>query len=453
MSSSFRAPPVPPSDEIDIFALAQVVWQQKLFVMLAAVGVGLAAAAYAFSVTPEYNVSSVLRPAAINELDALNRSDIYQLPPGEALKKVGASLESYDTRLGFFRANRKLFEEFERPGRTLEQSFEAFNKDSIKLVLPDPKKADSLSAYIKLSMDYPKGMDGVAILNGLIDYAIRVERQQVADDMEVIIKNRLSEIEGKLDAARSSYDNEKEAKIASLNEDDAIRRARLQDELKALRAQLKILRTNRITQLNEAIGIARSLGIKKPATPSSLGESDRGGSSSVMRTEINNQQIPLYFMGVDALEAEKTALSLRKSDDFTEGRIAQISKELQLLETNRQIEVLNRRENEDMFLRDVEPLRAEQARLANLNVDISRIKLVTVDRLALEPLAPVKPRRVLVVTLGMLLGAILGIFLVVFRYIIFLNISSGEKMTRPMTSVMMDAPVLSGPSDRLDERR
>ena len=172
-----------------------------------------------------------------------------------------------------------------------------------------------------------------------------------------------------------------------------------------------------------------------------------------MRTEINNQQIPLYFMGVDALEAEKTALSLRKSDDFTEGRIAQISKELQLLETNRQIEVLNRRENEDMFLRDVEPLRAEQARLANLNVDISRIKLVTVDRLALEPLAPVKPRRVLVVTLGMLLGAILGIFLVVFRYIIFLNISSGEKMTRPMTSVMMDAPVLSGPSDRLDERR
>lgn len=76
--------------------------------MLAAVGVGLAAAAYAFSVTPEYNVSSVLRPAAINELDALNRSDIYQLPPSEALKKVGASLESYDTRLGFFSCKSKV---------------------------------------------------------------------------------------------------------------------------------------------------------------------------------------------------------------------------------------------------------------------------------------------------------------------------------------------------------
>jgi hypothetical protein len=60
---------------------------------------------------------------------------------------------------------------------------------------------------------------------------------------------------------------------------------------------------------------------------------------------------------------------------------------------------------------------------------------------------------VLVIVLGMLLGAILGIGLVIFRYIMFLNINSGEKMAHSKTSVMVDAPVLSGPSDRLDERR
>jgi LPS O-antigen subunit length determinant protein (WzzB/FepE family) len=441
VSSSFRTPPVSSSDSIDLFALSQAIWQQKWLVVLAAAGVGLVATIYAFVVTPEYHVSSVLRPAAINELDALNRSDVYKLPPSAALTKVGASLESYDTRLGFFRANRKLFEEFERPGRTLEQSFEEFNTDSIKLVLPNPKNADSLSAYVKLSMNYPKGMDGVAILNGLIDYAITIERQQIAKDMDVIVNNRLNEIKGKLDAARSSYDNEKEAKIASLVEADTIRRAQLQDELSAFRAQLKTRRSDRLAQLNEAIGIARSLGIKKPTTPSSLGESDRGGSSSVMRTEINNQQIPLYFMGVEALEAERASLLQRKSDDFTEVRIAQIGKELQLLETNRQIEVLNRRENEDMFLRDVEPLRAEEARLRNLNVDISRIKLVTIDRLALEPLAPIKPRKVLVIALGMLLGVMLGGALAVFRYIISLREGGGGKMAHPVTPVAMDVPI------------
>lgn len=447
MSSSFRAPSVLLPEHIDLFALSQAIWQKKRVIVLASLAFGLLGAIYAYVSTPEYHVSSVLRPAAINELDALNRSDIYKLPPSEALNKVGASLESYDTRLGFFRANRELFEKFERPGRTLEQSFEEFNVDAIKLVLPDPKKSDSLAAYIKLSMNYPQEMDGVRILNGLIDFAIATERQQIALDMDVIIKNRLNEISGKLDAARSNYFNEKKLKIASLNEADTVRRAELLDELGALRAQLKVQRSNRIAQLNEAIGIAKTLGIKKPTTPSSLGESDRESASSVIRTEINNQQIPLYFMGVEALEAEKATLSQRKSDDFTDMRIAQIGKELQLLEANRQIEVLNRRKNEDMFLHDVQSLRAEEVRLRNLNVDMSRINLVTIDRRALEPLAPIKPRRVLIVALGLLLGAIFGLALVVFRYSLFLKRLGGERVAHSVTLDGSTANVLSARRD------
>ena len=418
MSSSFRAPPVPPSDEIDLVALFQAVWKQKKLIIFATATAGLVAAIYAFLATPQYEVSSVLRPAAINELDALNRSEIYTLPPGDALVRVGASLESYDARLGFFRSHQKLFKAFEQPGRTLEQSFEEFNRNSIELSLPDPKKANSLSAYIKLEMSYPKGVDGVAILNGFIDYAIATEREQIAADLDVIVKNRLNELKGKIDAARSAYEIDKEARIAALRETDSLRRAQLQDELKALRAQLKTGRTDRMAQLNEAIGIARSLGIRKPSTPSALGESDRSGSSSVMRTEINNQQIPLYFMGVEALEAERTALMQRKSDDFTEGRIAQIAKELQLLQSNREIEVLNRRENEDLFLAGVQPVRAEVARLSNLSIDMSRLKLVTIDQQALEPLRPVKPQKALIILLGLVLGGFIGAFIAVIRHLI-----------------------------------
>jgi len=415
VSSSFRIPPVSPSEEIDLVAIFQALWRQKILIASVTVLVGALAAAYAFTTTPEYQVSSVLRPAAINELDALNRSGVYGLPAGEALNKVGASLESYDTRLSFFRSHQNLFKAFERPGRTLEQSFEEFNRNSISLILPDPKKADSLSAYIKLEMSYPKGIDGVSILNEFIEFAIDTERQQIGADLNVIIRNRLNEIEGKLKAARSGYEIDKEAKIASLTEADVLRRAQLQDELRALRVQLKTVRADRLALLNEAIGIAKSLGIKKPATPSSLGDSDRSGGASTIRTEINNQQIPLYFMGVDALEAEKNALLQRKSDDFTEGRIAQIAKELQLLQANRQIEVLNRRENEDLFLSNVEPLRAEEARLRNLNIDMSRLKLVTIDKQALEPLSPIKPKKALILALGLILGGLLGVLIALIR--------------------------------------
>jgi LPS O-antigen subunit length determinant protein (WzzB/FepE family) len=409
VSSSFRAPPVQSSNEIDFFAFAQAVWAQRAFVALVALSIGVLAAIYAFTVVPEYRVSSVLRPAAINELDALNRSEIYALLPTSALTKVGASLESYETRLGFFRANQKLFKAFERPGRTLEQSFEDFNRNSFTLTLPDSKKNDILSNYIKVEMSYPKGIDGVAILNGFVNYAISVERQQITADLRVIVRNRLAELDGKLAAARSSYTTKKEAEIAVLTERDSVRKAQLEDELKALRAELKTRRNDRIAQLGEAIGIARSLGIIKPATPSSLSEPSRVGASSVMRTEINNQQIPLYFMGVDALEAEQSALMRRKSDDFSEGRIAQIAKELQLLQSNRQVELLNRRQNEDVFLEGVEPIRAEAVRLRNLDVDMGLIKLVVVDKEALEPLNPIAPRKGLIIALGLGLGFTLGL--------------------------------------------
>jgi LPS O-antigen subunit length determinant protein (WzzB/FepE family) len=152
VSSSFRAPPVSRSDEVDFSALFHLIWKQKYLIIFVACVVTLIAAAYAFTATPVYQVSSVLRPAAINELDALNRSEVYQLPPGMALTAVGAALESYETRLNFFRANQKLFKSFERPGRTLEQSFEEFNRSSIRLVLPDPKKADSLRTIPQESM-------------------------------------------------------------------------------------------------------------------------------------------------------------------------------------------------------------------------------------------------------------------------------------------------------------
>ena len=406
------------SDEIDLLELFHSIWQQKKLVVGCTILAGVLGVGYAFLAPRTYEVSSVLRPAAINELDALNRSEVYKLPPADALSKVGAQLDSYEARLGFFRSHEQLFTAFQKPGQSLEQSFEDFNRNSVNLILPDPKESDSLSSYIRLELQYPSDVDGVAILNGFVDYAIAAERSQVGADLKVIVNNRLNELKGKIDAARANYDTDKESKIAKLLEDDRLKRAQLQDELSALRLQMKMERTNRLAELSEAIAIAKSMGIKTPTTPSSMADAARGGSSQVMRTEVNNQKIPLYFLGTEALEAERVALQQRTSDDFTNPRVAEIGKELQLLEVNREVEVLRKRGNEDIFLQDVEPLRAEVARLRNLNIDMSNLKLVTVDRRAQEPLAPIKPKKALVIALSLVAGLILGLFVALVRHFV-----------------------------------
>lgn len=416
------------TDEIDLAALCQALWAQKLAIVLVTLLVGMLALAYAFLATPEYQVQSVVRPAAIKDLDALNRTGVYELTPEQAMQRVGASLDSYDSRLEFFRANQGLFEALRQPNRSLEQTFESFNKEAFKMLQPDSKKTDNLSAYVGIQLAYPQGVDGVALVNGLVDYVLQRERERIADDLAVVIQNRLNQLDLKMAAARASYEASKEAKIAELLEADNLKRAELQDELKALRQQLKTRRDNRIAQLDEAARIAKALGIAKPTTPSSLGEVERMTQGSVIRTEVNNQQIPLYFMGSETLEAERDTLRQRRSDDFTEPRIAQIAKELQLLANNRQVEVLNKRENEDLFLKDLATWREEAARLRSLQVDVSSLKLVDIDQVALEPLRPINPQKALILALGLVLGGMLGIFIALVRSML------GKKTSQKQTA-------------------
>ncbi|BCR24070.1 hypothetical protein KAM429_18450 [Aquipseudomonas alcaligenes] len=379
--------------------------------------VAAAAGAYAFLATPVYEVQSLLRPALVKDLDELNSTGVYTLTPAKALKKVGASLDSYETRLGFFQANKNLFDGLAKPDRSLEQAFEEFSREEFVLLKPDPKKLDNLSDYVGIQISYPEDLDGVAITNGLVAYAINAERERIAADFQVVIANRLNTVERQIKAARANYEANKASSIAKLKEADSLKRAELQDELKALRQQLRTKRMNRIAQLDESIAIAKSLGISKPTTPAAMGDEGRAaqGQGSVIRTEVNNQQIPLYFMGTETLQAERDALKARSSDDFTEPRIAEIAKELKLLEQNRKIEVLKNRKDEDLFLKQLAQLREEEARLKGLDLDLSALTLVRVDQPAAKPLKPKEPKKVLIIAIGFMLGGMLGVFVALIR--------------------------------------
>ncbi|QGZ30550.1 Wzz/FepE/Etk N-terminal domain-containing protein [Stutzerimonas stutzeri] len=401
--------------EVDLVQLIGALWKQKALIAGVTALAGLIGLVYALLAPRYYTVQSVLRPAAIKDLDELNHLGIYKLSPKQALAQVGAALDSYENRLSFFRDNQPLFGDLAKPGQSLEQTFEGFNDKAFKLLQPDAKKAEGTTPFVGIQLTYPQDLDGVQIVNGLVQYSLNNVRQQIAGDLDTLIDNRLSQLDKNMAAARASYEASKEIKIAKLSEADALKRAQLNDELAALRQQLKTRRDNRINQLNEAIRIATSLGISKPTTPSSLGASEITAQGSVIRTEVNNQQIPLYFMGSDALEAERKALLARRSDDFTEPRIAQIARELKLLEHNRQIEVLNSRENEDLFLKDLAGWREEAARLRALQIDTDALRLVSVDQSAVEPSRPIKPKKALIVVLALILGGMLGLFIALVR--------------------------------------
>lgn len=400
--------------EIDLFNLLRLLWRRKGVIAAAGICCAALGAAYANLVTPEYEVKTVLRPAALNDLDALNQSRIYSLSPNDALKRVGAAMDSYDVRWGFFQAHPELIDAYHAGGQTAEQAFARFNANGLQLIQPDSKKTDLLSHYIGLKMQYKDGLNGAAVLNDFVAYAVERERLQIAEDLRVIIENRLAEVDANLKAAVSEYESKKESRIARLLEADNIKRAQLQDEFNALRVQLKLGREARLAQLDEAISIASSLGFKRPSTPSAMADASLG-VGNMIRTEVNSQQIPLYFLGTDVLEAERNALRKRNSDDFTEPRMAQIRKELIMLASNQNVETLKARKNEAVFLEGIESLRAEQMRLRGIDTEIKQLRLVSIDQPAVEPNGPLKPRKTLIIAVGLLAGLILGAVVVLVR--------------------------------------
>ncbi|WP_312938054.1 Wzz/FepE/Etk N-terminal domain-containing protein [Stutzerimonas nitrititolerans] len=402
------------ADEIDLVELFRALWRQKLLIIGVTLIAAVIAAAYAFLATPYYETRTYLRPVPKSNLDQLNETGIYKLTPEEAINRVAGGLSSYDNRLDFFLNNQELFQNIPKRGDSLEQTFAAFNETAFEMLHPDPKKTDNRSAFVGLKLTYPKGMDGASIVNDFVSYVVELERQEIADDLESLINNRLSSLDMRMEAQRANYDASKEAKIAALLEESALNRARLQDELAALREELKTRRTHRIQKLSEAIAIAESLGIRTPTTPSAMTQSTRSGTQ-VIRTEVTNQEIPLYFMGTEALAAERDALASRKSDDFIEPRIAEIQSELAMLEHNREVEILENREEEDLYLADLAKLREEAARLKGIKLDTERLRLVRLDQLALQSLSPVKPKKPMIIALGLVLGGMLGVFIALIR--------------------------------------
>ena len=243
-------PPATFQDEIDFFSFFRVLWRRRKLIASAALFTSVLGVIFAFAVTPIYEVGTVLRPATLKALDALNRSQVYSLPADEALARVGAALDSYEARFNYFRARPELVKAYSSPDQSTEQAFFKFN-EALKLVQPDPKKTNLLSAFIGLKMQYKEGLEGDCILNEFVRYTIERERTKLSEDLKGIISNRLEELDTKLAIAMSAYESEKQSKIARMSENDAIKRAQLEDELKALRVQLKMRREARLAQLDE----------------------------------------------------------------------------------------------------------------------------------------------------------------------------------------------------------
>jgi chain length determinant protein (polysaccharide antigen chain regulator) len=162
--------------------------------------------------------------------------------------------------------------------------------------------------------------------------------------------------------------------IDNVNREAEVRARNLAQQISALRESGEHVREDLITQLREALRIAEAIGLEKPPIIS-------GNLSGEVSANMNGELT--YIRGSKALQAEIKNLEERKLDD--------------------------------PFIKDLRTLQVKHAFYKDLSVKPGDVAVFRVDGPIEMPDKPIKPKKVLILAVAILLGGVIGIFVALFR--------------------------------------
>ncbi|UZE07933.1 LPS O-antigen chain length determinant protein WzzB [Pseudomonas corrugata] len=163
--------------------------------------------------------------------------------------------------------------------------------------------------------------------------------------------------------------------IKNVTTEASVKARNIEQRIVSLRETAQRLREDRIQQLREALKIAEAIGLTTPTI----------NSSAAVDITVDTGSKMDYQRGSKALAAEVNALESRTSDDA--------------------------------FISDLRSLQMRYNFYRKLNIDPERISVYRQDGSVEVPESPVKPRKALILVLGIMVGLILGGFFALIRFV------------------------------------
>lgn len=156
----------------------------------------------------------------------------------------------------------------------------------------------------------------------------------------------------------------------------AVQARNIEQQIKSERASAKARRDDRTRQLQEALTVAEAIGLDNPPVITGRVSND-SELSSFMDGSL------MYMRGAKALRAEMQVLLARTSDD--------------------------------PFIPELRNLEARYQLFAGVSVDPGNVAVFRQDGDIEVPDQPIKPKKTLIVALGVVLGGMLGVFVALIR--------------------------------------
>lgn len=175
----------------------------------------------------------------------------------------------------------------------------------------------------------------------------------------------------------------------------------IQQEVKTLREVAKLRRNDRVIKLKEALAVAEAIGVKNPPVIS-------GQTAEELSAFMNGNL--MYMRGAKALRAE--------------------------------IAVLENRASDDPFIPSLRSLQEQSTNISAMQVVPDLVSVARPDGAVITPDAPIKPKKVLILFLGVLIGGMLGVLIALARIVLINYSATAEVLATATKSPKREAEVL-----------
>lgn len=351
------------ADDIDLRELVRGLWAQKILIIVCTVVVTCIAAAYAFFATPIYETTAQTLPPTASDLASYN---VASQLTGEAVGGITQSgLNRSPAGIGTLSAATayKTFLKYLGSDRIRQDFFAQFYLPA-HTTSGDQKQIQKY--YAKLSKELT-----ITIPSKPNDFAAKVLLE--GPDPEIIATWANTYINLAMEASRQEL-------LDDLTAEVRIREKGVKEQIDTLRQVARTTHDDRITRLRNALVVAESIGLETP--PSGMPLISVGGFAAVEENALSNGNM-LYLRGYKALRSE--------------------------------LEQLEKRSNNDAYIVELPNLLKTQSLLESIDLAPAKLAAATIDRAAAVPEDPIKPKRLLILALGVILGSMLGVFWALMR--------------------------------------
>lgn len=353
-----------PSDEIDLRGLCISIWQSKVLILSVTIAITCIAAAYAFLSNPIYETSVRLLPPKISDLTSYNaasqltgeaisgivdQGSSRPAPPGIRELTTKAAYDAFLQNLDSDSIKLEFFEKYYLPAFGKEHN-DAEKQALLKrlngvLTIQPPKNPNSVATTLSFEGADPKAISDWA--NSYVTLAA-----------DTTLKDFLQDLGGEV----------------------AVRNKGISDQIATLRKIAETQRESRIVHVENALSIAKSIGLETPPPGSPLIAINNATTNDV--NAFTNGSM-MYLRGTKALNSE--------------------------------LELLKSRKNDDAYIPELGSLLKKQSLLSSVDLNPTHFSVVDLDRAAIVPQEPIKPKKALILALGLILGGIAGIMTALIR--------------------------------------